>query len=92
MLLPFSFKLNLKPRTQGLCFDFIQTDVSKRNTSSTELKTRSTLLQISKKIKVVFCKERKIVCVPVIGQRLYFQNSVLEEGQMAIYDFNPNEH
>lgn len=59
MFLLFGFKLHLNPRTQALSSDFIQTDVSKSNTSTTELKISPMLSQILKKIKVVFCKERK---------------------------------
>lgn len=54
----------------------MQTDVSKRNASITELKTSPTFLQN--------------VCATVVGQRLYFQNSVVKVGQKVIYHFNLN--
>lgn len=85
MLLLFSFKLNLNPRTQDLSSDFIEKDVSKKNTSITELKTTLMFLEILRKTEVVFCKERKNVCVAVTGPGLYFQNSVDKVRQRGIF-------
>lgn len=90
MLLLFSFKLYLNPRTQVLSSNFIEKDVSKKNTSITELKTSLMFLEILRKIKVVFCKERKNVCVAVMGPGLYFQNSADKARQRVFLNFNSN--